>query len=82
MLADGKVVGRICQDRSGFRCIRRKSLARVAQLSRSPTQRNAAVGPPAVLVAEPLKLIKPLQHPGRSRISRHSSRCIIECHRH
>src|SRR5947208_5797610 len=35
--------------------------------------------PHGMLVAEPLKLIKPLQHPGRSRISRHRSRCIIEC---
>ena len=38
--------------------------------------------PHAILVADPLKLIKPLQHPGRSGISRHHSRCIIECQRH
>jgi hypothetical protein len=38
--------------------------------------------PHAILVAEPLKLIKPLQHPGRSGISCHRSRCIIECQRH
>jgi hypothetical protein len=37
--------------------------------------------PQAILVAEPLKVIKPLQHPGRSGISHHPSRYVIECQR-
>jgi hypothetical protein len=38
--------------------------------------------PQAILVAEPLKVIKPLQHPGRSGISHHPSPYVIECQRH
>jgi hypothetical protein len=38
--------------------------------------------PHAILVAEPLKLIKPMQHPGRSGISHRRSRCIVKCQRH